>query len=390
MKFINILFVTWDGPHVTYLETLFFPIFEKLQNDYCYRFHVIQFIWDAEEVIKSRKKLFEGSGMKYQAIHVERRFPKLGLIKAKLTAPALIRKYIRDHQISVLMPRATTSMGLTNGISNKTGVKLLFDADGFSQDERVDFNGLSKNSLQYKLYRKTEKGGFQEAGSIICRSEKAKKIIVERAGVGFNPDKVFVVHNGTYVPKTERNEEKKHTCNLVYAGSLGPQYRFEEMIGIYKQVKSEFPIAILTLLTVHKEAAISLLNKAFPELNNEVVIKTVLPEAVHEELLKHDIGISLRQEAFSMLGVAPIKVSEYLAAGLGIIYSPGIGDLDDILNGQPFAYCLKDGDNNNSLNEFIQRQFQNDYRKEAIALALKWFSLEKTAAVYHRAIQYGV
>lgn len=389
MKYKNILFVTWDGPHVKYLETLFFPIFQKLQKDYGYSFHIIQFIWDAEELVKSRTRLFESAGMKYQAIPVKRRFPKLGLIQAKLTGAAFIKKYIRQHQISVLMPRATTSMGLVKGIAKKAGIKLLFDADGFSQDERADFSGLSKESMQYKLYRKTEQRGFREAGSIICRSEKAKKIIAERAGIGFDPAKVFVVHNGTFVPKPENDVEKKQTCNLVYAGSIGPQYRFEEMIGIYQQVKSEFPAASLTILTVQKEVAISLLQKSFPELEKEVYIKTVSPEDVHGELCKHDIGISLRQEAFSMLGVAPIKVSEYLAAGLRIIYSPEIGDLDDILKDKPFAYCFSRSNENNLLNHWVQRQMQNDYREDSLALASEWFSLEKTVAVYHRAIQYG-
>jgi glycosyltransferase involved in cell wall biosynthesis len=385
----NILFITWDGPHVKYLETLFFPIFQKLQEDYGYSFHIIQFIWDAKEVVKIRTRLFESAGMKYKAIPVNRRFPKLGLILAKLTGAVFIAKYIRHHQISVLMPRATTSMGIVKGIAKKTGVKLLFDADGFSQDERVDFNGLSKDSIQYKLYRKTEQRGFQEASSIICRSEKAKKIIVERAGISFDPSKVFVVHNGTFVPKLEKNGEKKQICSLVYAGSIGPQYRFEDMIRIYQQVKSEFPAARLTILTVQKADAVNLLQKSFPGLENEVVIKSVSADSVYGELCKHDIGISLRQEAFSMLGVAPIKVSEYLAAGLGIIYSPGIGDLDDILREKPFAYCWKGFPENDSLNHWVEKQLKEDFKVEILSLASTWFSLDKTVQIYNQALQYG-
>ncbi|WP_158860509.1 glycosyltransferase family protein [Lunatibacter salilacus] len=389
MKGEKILFVTWDGPNVNYLENLFLPIFKGLQIKYGHQFHIIQFIWDAEEVVKSREKLFESAGMKYLAIPVKRRFPKLGLILAKLTGSAFIKRYISSHQISVLMPRATTSMGIVKGIAKKTGIKLLFDADGFSQDERVDFNGLSKDSMQYRLYRKTEQRGFQEAASIICRSEKAKTIITERAGIGFDLTKVFVVHNGTFVPKPKKNGQKKQTCSLVYAGSIGPQYRFTEMIGIYQQVKSEFPSARLTILTVQKEAAINLLQKSFPGLEYEVTIKSVSPEDVHGELCKHHIGVSLRQRAFSMLGVAPIKVSEYLAAGLGIIYSPGIGDLDDILREKPFAYCWNGFPENDSLNHWVEKQMKEDFREDILALALAWFSLDKTVWIYHQALQYG-
>ena len=40
----RVLFVTWDGPQVSYLEGLFLPIFKALAER-GYLFHVLQFTW---------------------------------------------------------------------------------------------------------------------------------------------------------------------------------------------------------------------------------------------------------------------------------------------------------------------------------------------------------
>ncbi len=40
---MNILFITWDGPQVSYLESLFVPIFRKLEERCGAHFHVLQF-----------------------------------------------------------------------------------------------------------------------------------------------------------------------------------------------------------------------------------------------------------------------------------------------------------------------------------------------------------
>ena len=45
---INVLFVSWDGPQVNYLESLFAPIFMRLRS-YGYKFHVVHFTWAQPE-----------------------------------------------------------------------------------------------------------------------------------------------------------------------------------------------------------------------------------------------------------------------------------------------------------------------------------------------------
>lgn len=385
--------MTWDGPEVKYLETLFIPIFKELQEKYGYEFHVMQFIWGADEIIQQRKKKFSKLGIPYQAFIISHHYPVLSLLKAVLFDSFNIRKYIKKHVIEVIMPRATTSMAIVNRLVQESGLKLVFDADGFSQDERVDFSGLSPLSLRYRIYRDFELKGYHLSNSIICRSSGAKKIITDRSGAGFDPNKIFVVHNGTYASMIQKNNPggKEMTCRLVYIGSIGPQYRVHDMLAIFGLIIKRIPLAQMTILTAQVNQVSVILKRNFPELEKEVTIKTVSAEEVGAELSKHDIGISLRQESFSIKGVAPIKVSEYLSAGLSLIYSPGIGDMDELLEGKPFAFCFRrfSSEESRKLEVWVQEQLKVDQSREVSEFAQEVFSLSRMVQIYNQALQYG-
>lgn len=55
-------------------------------------------------------------------------------------------------------------------------------------------------------------------------------------------------------------------------------------------------------------------------------------EEVHEHLLAADFGLMIRQPSATNMVASPIKFAEYLAAGVGVIASRGIGDLDGTLS----------------------------------------------------------
>ena len=63
---INVLFITWDGPGSTYLESLFLPIFRILAQSEIV-FHVIQFTWADKYERGALKSIFETHGFTYRS-----------------------------------------------------------------------------------------------------------------------------------------------------------------------------------------------------------------------------------------------------------------------------------------------------------------------------------
>ena len=53
-----------------------------------------------------------------------------------------------------------------------------------------------------------------------------------------------------------------------------------------------------------------------------------------------DIAFSLRIPRYSMRGVFPIKLAEYLLMGLPVITSKGIGDTEDLLKDAPGVFIF--------------------------------------------------
>ncbi len=384
--------MSWDGPEVTYVENLFTPIFLKLQENHGYEFHVIQFTSANKEIIKQRKKDLESRGIYFLGIPTFKRSALLGMLKVKFLDIYQVKKYAENHGIEVLMPRAVNAYFIMKALFKNNKYRLVWDADGFPLEERVDFAGLSKDSIRYKFFKKMEHQAYYHAASLICRTQKAKEVITENAGEGFDSDKVFVVPNGTFVlNESPPSVVKPKHLTLIYAGSLGPQYMLPEMLETFQFTKRTFTDARFKILTFHIEQAQDYIQQHFPHLLSGVEIKSVTAEKVKEELGKAHIGISFRKPSFSMQGVAPIKVVEYLSAGLPVIYNSGIGDMDDQLYGQGFAFCLdpKKDIYPSNLSFWIKEQMEQNSSTTVIQFAAEHFSLKESASLYHQALQYG-
>jgi len=62
--------------------------------------------------------------------------------------------------------------------------------------------------------------------------------------------------------------------------------------------------------------------------NDDYRAMKVLPEDVPKYLRAADVALSLIRPSFARRSMSPTKFAEYLAAGLPVIASAGIGDLD--------------------------------------------------------------
>ncbi len=390
----NLLFITWDGPQTSYMEGLFMPIFQEIAKRGAYQFHVIQFTWADAQKIAHTQAAADEMGITYTAWPVLRKpNVSIGSLLTVLTSSAKIKKYIRENNIHMVMPRSTFPAMIVNQIKNKT-FELIFDADGLPIEERIDFAGLKKESFQYKLMKSAETKMLKSADAVITRSQKAIDIHTAHIGESYR-SKFSVVFNGrdrnVFAYRPHLREEVRQELGLkdellfVYAGSLGPQYCLNEMLQIFQSYaeKREAKFLILTGNTAFAEQNIP------TELKPHIILKSVPSEKVSFYLNGGDQAFGLRKPTFSMQGVAPIKLGEYLLCGLPVIASKGIGDTEEVLHHFETCYLydhqigLK-----KQLPEIIQliRNTQTSNREKTRRQALAYFSLESAADSYIKAI----
>ena len=293
----------------------------------------------------------------------------------------------------MVMPRSTFPAMIVNQINNKN-FKLIFDADGLPIEERLDFAGLKKESFQYKLMKSAETKMLKSADAVITRSQKAIDIHTAHIGESYR-SKFSVVFNGrdknVFAYRPHLREELRQELGLkdellfVYAGSLGPQYCLTEMLEIFQAYaeKREAKFLILTGNTAFAEQNIPM------ELKAHVILKSVPSEKVSFYLNGGDVAFGLRKPTFSMQGVAPIKLGEYLLCGLPVIASKGIGDTEKIL--ESFEECYLYDHSIGMLPQIAQIKnfvekaiFAN--RNNIAQKAQHYFSLEAAAESYLKAM----
>lgn len=386
----NILFITWDGPQTNYMEGLFMPIFSRIQQNSNYTFHIIQFTSASSEKISITQKAAQELNIIYTKRTIERQpVPTIGNLFTIYNGITFLKNYIKDYDITIVMPRSTIPAIMINQIS-KSIFKILFDADGLPLEERVDFSGLSKKSWSYKFLKYQEKKMLLVANCVITRSNQSIDFHLA-SNSKLDRKKFSVVYNGrdsqVFMPNTSIRENKrshlaisKETTVFVYSGSLGLQYGFDEMIAIFSEFCKINSNSVFLILT----GSIEFAKDRIPiELSKKCIVKSVPFEEIPSYLSVADIAFAIREPKFSMQGVAPIKLGEYLLMGIPTIASAGIGDTEQILKNIPNCY-LYDHENNNRIYDTVASieglliSDKNETRKAA----LNYFTIEKSVESY--------
>ncbi|UOE41530.1 glycosyltransferase [Chryseobacterium suipulveris] len=391
----NLLFITWDGPQTSYMEGLFMPIFQEVSKRENIRFHVMQFTWADPQKIAAIKKVAEEFGIQYTSVPIMKKpVASLGSLFTLFTSTKKIEKYIRRNNIDVVMPRSTFPAFMVNKIKNQN-FSIIFDADGLPIEERVDFAGLSRRTRQYRWMKAIETRMLKNADAVITRSQKAIELHLQNIGESYR-GKFSVVKNGkdatVFIPNEIQRIQTRKELGIadeklfVYAGSLGPQYGIAEMLEIFGRYSALHPARFL-ILTGSPEVLESYLTT---ELRGKTIIRKVPANEVPRYLNAADLAFAIRKPTFSMQGVAPIKLGEYLLCGLPVIASKGIGDSESILKNFPESYlfdhdvCIEN--QGQKILNFIG-QSQSFNRENCHVRAKEFFSLEAAAESYISALK---
>lgn len=392
---MNVLFITWDGPQVSYVEGLFLPIFERLQCQGL-RFHILQFTWGDPIRLEVTRKACEAAGLIYRAAPVWRHPVGLGALLSALNGTQLIRKAVRDWSIDVFLPRSHLPAFSCLLAARKTRLPIIFDADGLPLDERIDFAGASASGVSHRFLRDVEAEMVRRADKVLIRTQRASEILLARGGAGTARDKFHVIGNGRDAEKfcpgniatrlATRLELKIDATAplLVYAGSLGDQYCLKEMLLLFEAVKHRRTDARLLFMSGSPELANAALMK-HPSLKDSIMVKSVPADEVPRYLACADLGLALRRPSFSMQAVAPIKIGEYLLCGLPVVATKGIGDTDAIGHEAGFLVERMDVDELEAVaGWFCERVLpcRDAFANQSRSIGLTSFSLEACTDAY--------
>ncbi|MGE0590157.1 MAG: hypothetical protein AB7O48_16380 [Cyclobacteriaceae bacterium] len=344
----KVLFIAWDGPSTSYLESLFAPIFFELKNR-GYDFHIIQFSWAKREKIDAISQQCEQMGIPFAHYRVlTKPLLAVGKLITLFTASRKVKQYAQSHKVDVIMPRGLMPARIVLQFAqNDERYKIVYDADGLQIEERVDFAELRVGSFRYRSLKQIERNMTRRADIVLTRTLDGKRILTEQY-TDVDESKFHTVSNGRderiFALPEDKNQRSfrrhldipEHALVSVYCGSLAPQYGLPEMARLHQYLIERRSDVYWLVLTGDVEKM-----QAYAHLPN-VIVRSVAAKEVPHFMAIANVGLAFRHATYSMKGVAPIKLGEYLIMGLPVVASGGIGDSEQVLKRYGFCHVMDD------------------------------------------------
>lgn len=259
----------------------------------------------------------------------------------------IIRSTIRKFQIDIIHAHGFDAGLFASHVVTKLPVKFVLDLHGVYFWEKANERGrvaLDKHDLTVKRYQKQVM--LNRADKVFVVSEYFKRYLHDTYFLP--PDKIEITPSGTvvkdFVSKEQRDQlRREHGFNdkflMVYAGSVHRWQKIQEVIKLAVALRKVIPNFNLLVLTRAVETVETLLYEAQYPIES-AFIKSVPHSEMHKWLSMADVGVLLRDANLVNRVASPVKFAEYLAAGLSIICSKGIGDSENVIQKTGAGYLV--------------------------------------------------
>jgi glycosyltransferase involved in cell wall biosynthesis len=115
----------------------------------------------------------------------------------------------------------------------------------------------------------------------------------------------------------------------------------EEMGRFFIELRAREPRAFLRILTRSSPEETAARLRGVGLGDEDFHVGGVAASEVPRYLRRARLGLSFRKPTFSQVAASPTKIPEYLAAGLPAVSNAGIGDTDQLLEGERVGVVVR-------------------------------------------------
>ena len=302
------------------------------------------------ELVFWRRQL-AAEGIAWTALRYTKRPPALSTAWDIARGIAVGLRLARRVDAQVVHARSYVAAVIGRTVAVRVGARFLFDLRGMWPEERVDGGLWPAGGWRYRVAKRVERGLVREADALVTLTERHARNFSRLVTVipcGVEPERFA--------------EPNQHTVSpgpiplLIYAGSLGTRYRGDAMKAF----------------AAHRGYTLWVLTGTASAL-----VPTALARAW--------AGLCFVEPGTSGAGVWPVKVSEYLAAGLPVVVNAGLGDLDDFIPRHRVGVVVKGFDPVSYADGWERLEALTadpDLRARCRAVAREYLSVERGVAQY--------
>jgi glycosyltransferase involved in cell wall biosynthesis len=238
----------------------------------------------------------------------------------------------RHSGVRLFHGRGTVAAALAHLSARLNRARFFNDADGPLSEEYADAGVWRFGSVEYRLTRRVERRLLRVADAVAVLTTYRRDQV-----------KALASCDATILPcavDTDRfnfREDDRRARRLalglrghvlVFAGRASGWYPTEPILDFASAAVQVFGDTSLLVLTNDDAARFTsgAVRRGF---------RCIVRRAAHDEvpglLSAGDVGLSLRLAAPSAAAASPVKNGEYLACGLPVVTTPGIGDYSDLV-----------------------------------------------------------
>ncbi|HVR41177.1 MAG TPA: glycosyltransferase [Thermoanaerobaculia bacterium] len=315
--------------------------------------------WDAESSAEWRERL-RADGIAWSTLRYHKR-PSLFATLYDIAAGAW---HLRRERFDIVHGRSHVGAAigalargrLRGGPSwdKLSACRLIFDIRGLLAEEYVDSGNWRAGGLLFRLTKMAERRLLRSADGFVVLTEKARAMLFPNGAS--RPVEVIpcCVDRERFAAAHRTNLGIANRTVFVYAGALGGgSYVTRELAELLAVARDADRSVFALVLTQSPPQPVSDELERVGFTRDDYRVLHAPPEDVPGYLLASDVGLLLIRPSFARLAASPTKFAEYLAAGLPVIATRGIGDLNAQIEERRVGVLL--------------RSFDHDAYAEAIA-----------------------
>ena len=251
----------------------------------------------------------------------------------------------RRFGVSLFHSRGTVTAAAAFVAAKVSGASFFYDADGPLSEEYADAGLWPRASPSYRLTRWAE-GRFLLAADAVAVLTRARRLELERSSAQSITVLPCAVDTDRFrfddKARTRLREELSlNGTVMVYAGNWGGWYASDEMMDFVATVREV--LADVCLLVLTKDSHHRFMEAAAKRGIDDILILHEVPwRSMPEHLSAADVGLSFVRSLPSKKACSPVKNGEYLACGLPIISTHGIGDYSEMIVRENVGVVIED------------------------------------------------
>jgi len=253
------------------------------------------------------------------------------------------RRFGRDQPFIVRCRNSTTTCFALKALRGFTGARIVYDCRNAEILEMVQRLGLEhtprhewspQSRLAIDQVPDRERRAITETAGVTCISHAMVQMF-RRRYPEIPHEKYRVVpccpQVEAFVQASSQRDESRQELSLQdkfvvsYLGSLAWYQVPEQSLRVFRLIRSLIPNSHFLAITTEPDKMRALAQKA-GLMPQEVTILSVPPLDVPRWLAVSDLGLSFRKTDETDRVSSPVKVGEYLAAGIPVVISPRQGD----------------------------------------------------------------